>query len=504
MKSKAYLEEIRRAEGLSRAVLKKIVLERDRVIFYLVTDCTYSQADCEYAREVTQRYVPEGCRAEVSVLKSVPGAEGVRRAVLEFLKEKFPAAAAFVSPDDIEIIMGEGGGRFVIGVAEAERTQFVRENVLDAVASELNRQFCGVWYGDCRASEKAREALDPLPPPPAEISLAPRTFPVTEYCAVDGANPRFATYIADLSREAQNVAVCGTITYLEERLTKNGKPYFLISLSDGSGILRTSYFSRKATVEKIRAFRVGDRICLTGDYELYQGNFSFRAKTADYGAPPEGFVPEARPGLPVPACYSAVFPEFVSDSVQANLFEEKSLPPDFLAGSFVVLDLETTGLGNNAGGGLTDRIIEVGAVKIVNGEIREKFSSFVSCPVRLSAEIIALTGIQDEMLLGAPEIGTVIADFYKFCDGCPLVGHNIQFDYKFIHFYGEQTGYRFDRKLYDTLSFSQQVLRLSNYKLNTVADHFGFRFHHHRAFDDAFVTAKIFVELVRLNGGLPD
>ena len=78
----------------------------------------------------------------------------------------------------------------------------------------------------------------------------------------------------------------------------------------------------------------------------------------------------------------------------------------------------------------------------------------------------------------------------------------MQFDYKFIRYYGEQEGYLFDAKTFDTVALSQQLLRLSNYKLNTVADHFGFTFRHHRAFDDAFVTAKIFLELVKL-GGIP-
>ena len=107
------------------------------------------------------------------------------------------------------------------------------------------------------------------------------------------------------------------------------------------------------------------------------------------------------------------------------------------------------------------------------------------------------------MLVGAPEISDVIADFYKFCDGCVLVGHNVQFDYKFVRYYGEKEGFLFDHRQYDTLSFAQEMLRLSNYKLNTVADYFGFTFQHHRAYNDAFVTAKIFIELCRLKGGLP-
>ena len=154
--------------------------------------------------------------------------------------------------------------------------------------------------------------------------------------------------------------------------------------------------------------------------------------------------------------------------------------------------------------GKMDKIIEIGAVKIVNGEMTEKFSSFVACKERLSQEIINLTGIHDADLVGAPEVDKVLADFYKFTDGAYLVGHNVTFDYRFVHYYGEKNGYMFDKKTYDTLALAQEVLRgqLANYKLNTIADYYGFTFNHHRAFDDACVTAKVFIELVKAKGQL--
>ena len=174
-----------------------------------------------------------------------------------------------------------------------------------------------------------------------------------------------------------------------------------------------------------------------------------------------------------------------------------------VADDYVVFDLETTGLSHTPVGGVMDRIIEIGAVKIVNGSISEKFSSFVACPVRLTDEIKQLTGIDDAMLEGAPAVKDVLADFYKFCEGCDLVAHNMAFDSSFIRFYGEEEGYLFNHRQYDTVEFAREVLVLGNYKLNTLADYFHFEFRHHRAFDDAFVTAKIFIELVRKRGGLP-
>ncbi len=504
MKSEDYLREIRKRENLARAVLKKIVVEGDTAEFRLVTDRTYTKEDCAYADEVSRRFVPEGMKGKASVTKSVPSAEGVRKAILDILRSRFPSAAAFVSPEDAEVSPSEGGGRFFLTVGETDGRLFSEEEVLDGLSEELGREFCGVWTGEFRHAQREAGEIEREDAAPAEYLFAPRFFPVEGYVAVDGAAPERAIYIADLDREFPEISVCGTVTSIEEKVSKNNRPYFSIALADGSGSMRVTYFPKQATADKVRAVQRGDSVCLTGQNELYQGSLSFRARKLDYGAPPAGYVFEMRPSRPVPARYSCVFPTPISDFVQGDFFGTAVLPQDLVARDFVVFDLETTGLTATPAAGIMDRIIEIGAVKVVKGSIAERFSTFVACPVKLSEEIVKLTGITDEMLVGAPPIESAIADFYKFCDGCALAGHNVAgFDMKFIRHYGEKEGYLFDHPVYDTLSFSQEELRLPNYKLNTIADYFGFTFNHHRAFDDAFVTAKIFIELCRRKGGLP-
>ena len=500
-RAEEFLSEIRRIEALSRAVLKNITVEGKKVVFHLITDKNYTKEDVFYAGEVAKKFAPQGYIGEATLVKSVPDEEGVRRAVLDVLKSR-PSAAAFVSPEDVTAEVIEGGGRFYIGMSDLERKSCDLSGLLDEIVCVLNRTFCGNFLGEFCAKEKElgeieREEI------PEEMEFSPRYFEIDEYVAIDGASPKHAIYIADLDKEAQGITVCGGVSYIEERETKKGKPYFSVTVADGSGSLRAAYFSKKATLEKVRSIKAGDYVCLTGDNELYNGALSFRIKAIDFGMPPKGFVPQARPSRPVPPRYKKVVPVSAFDYVQSGLFDDNSLPEALKKGRFVVFDLETTGLNNNPTGGVMDRIIEVGAVKILDGKITEKFSSFVACPVRLSEEISSLTGIDDTMLAGAPDIKDVIADFYKFCDGCILVGHNVQFDCKFVRFYGEKEGYLFDHKQYDTVTFAQELRRLSNYKLNTVADYFGFAFHHHRAYDDAFVTAKIFIELCKRKGGLP-
>ncbi len=503
MRSEAYLNEIRKADGLKRAVLKKLTLEGNVVTFHLLTDLSYSERDVAYAGEVSEKYVPQGCKAAVDVKKSVPSAESVRAAILQILKAKFPASTAFLTEEDIEVTTGGQGGSFFVSLTKDELSRLPAEDVLNGLSAQLMRSFCGNWIGSFRTRTREETPLPERAPPPEEFIVPVRTFGISDYVALDGAAPQIAVYCADLSGEMQNVTVCGTIVQIEEKLSKNEKPYFRIFVSDGSGQAGGLYFPRKAFLEKVRSLKMGDAVCLTGSMERYRESLSFRVNRVDYGSPPKGFVPKERPSRAVPALYRTVFPQPAEDLAQGDVFGGKELPADVKEGRFVVFDLETTGLNNNPAGGTMDRIIEFGAVGIENGKITQKFSSFVACPVKLSKEITDITGIEDDMLLGAPEIGDVIADFYKFCDGAVLVGHNVQFDCRFVRYYGEKEGYYFRQRQLDTLSFAQELLSLKNYKLNTVADHFGFTFRHHRAFDDAFVTAKIFLELARMKGGLP-
>jgi DNA polymerase-3 subunit alpha (Gram-positive type) len=96
--------------------------------------------------------------------------------------------------------------------------------------------------------------------------------------------------------------------------------------------------------------------------------------------------------------------------------------------SFVVIDIETTGLNSNPDVGEVNHIIEVGAVKIEKGKITKKFSSFCTCPLPLPEEIVKLTGISNEDLMDAPSVEQVLKSLYDFCSETILVGHNIRLD----------------------------------------------------------------------------
>ena len=164
-----------------------------------------------------------------------------------------------------------------------------------------------------------------------------------------------------------------------------------------------------------------------------------------------------------------------------------------LDSTFVVFDIETTGLS-----AVNDRIIEIGAVKVENGMITEKFSEFVNPERPIPFEIEKLTSINDRMVEDAPNISVILPKFMDFCGGSVLVAHNADFDTGFIRHNCEVLGLPYDYTYVDTLGIARSFLEgLKNYKLDTVVEAMGCTLaNHHRAVDDAGATADVFVRFL--------
>lgn len=508
MDEREFLNNLRLRENFKRAVLNKIVIDRRlrSARFVIVTDRAFTPQDEEYIKDLVERAVPESLKADFEIKKLVCDEQLVRHKILDYLKSTHLAAAAFIKAEDISVRTENERTVFVFGVDEAEKSFFENRSILDNVAQMLEKNFCAEFTGELALKEKIREEGDEIEEEEEHFDILPsRTFPVVDFEAVDFADvPKTATYMSDCTGAADNLTVCGEIVYIQEKTSQKGKTYYSITLTDTTDKLFLSYFPKKRTEEKIKELKAGDFIVCTGSNELFNGRLRFTARYINYGRIPENFVPEKRKSKSAPAKYQLIVPEKITDYNQINLFDQTALPQCLTERSFVVFDLETTGLNNSPVSGKMDAITEIGAVKIVDGEICEKFTTLVNPERKLDEENIKLTGITDEMVKDAPKIGEVIPDFYKFCEGCELVGHNVQFDYKFIHFYGAKEDYIFEQKTYDTVTLAQSMLFLSNYKLNTVADYYGIKFNHHRAFDDALATAKIFIELIKAKKCLPN
>ena len=163
--------------------------------------------------------------------------------------------------------------------------------------------------------------------------------------------------------------------------------------------------------------------------------------------------------------------------------------------TYVVFDLETTGFSPDK-----NKIIEIGAVKVVGGSITERFSSFVNPEVPIPFKIEELTSIKDDMVIDAPKIEEILPKFMEFCKDAIMVAHNADFDMSFITKNCERQNLPCDFTIIDTVALARILLpNLNRFKLDTVAKALGVSLdNHHRAVDDAGCTAEIFVKFIQM------
>lgn len=160
--------------------------------------------------------------------------------------------------------------------------------------------------------------------------------------------------------------------------------------------------------------------------------------------------------------------------------------------TYVAFDIETTGLEVE-----TEEIIEIGALKVIDGKVADRFIEFVKPQKSISEKITSITGITNEMVENARTIESVIGDFVAFCANHVLIGHNIQFDYRFCKRYASLYGYDFEKKGIDTLKIARDVHKeLESKSLGALCEHYHIINHAaHRAYHDALATAKLYQTL---------
>lgn len=164
---------------------------------------------------------------------------------------------------------------------------------------------------------------------------------------------------------------------------------------------------------------------------------------------------------------------------------------------YVVVDLETTGLAPK-----TDKILEIGACRVAEGDFRENFHMMLDPGIPVPPRITELTGITGEMVRGQARVEDGIRAFIEFAGDLPLLGHNLIFDYGFLKHAAVNSGFTFEKMGVDTLKISREMLpQLASRSLGALCAHFSIRQRSaHRGDDDARVTALVYEELKKRYG----
>ena len=162
--------------------------------------------------------------------------------------------------------------------------------------------------------------------------------------------------------------------------------------------------------------------------------------------------------------------------------------------TYCVLDLETTGLSAK-----TEKITEIGIMKVKNGEVIDKFSEFVNPEKHIPERVSEITHITDDMVIDSPKIDEIFPKVLEFIKGSVLVAHNASFDIGFLKNVAKELGYEFDFTYVDTLPLARKLYpTLKKHKLGKIAEHLGIEvLVAHRALDDVDTTVKILKEMMK-------
>ena len=472
--------------------------------------------------------------------KSLLDAKGFDKALKRIIKDEFSLEINIIYTGTLEIDgQSEEYVQAMKNAAEKIERQRIEESVNEAASSEaVTKAVKEKRNSDAVQEIEVREGKFLLPQI-VESSIKPfygRT--------IRGKIEPISTIVSDTGR----IVVWGDIFDIEKKVTKSGdKNIFVIDITDYSGSTSVKVFGTIKDTAILDNLKKGDTIVVQGDveYDRYAGELMLIARSiatankvkvvdkaeekrvelhlhtnmsqmdavtsagdlvkraADWGHPAVAITdhgvaqafPDAmkaadkinKDGEKIKVIYGteAYFMDDLVESVSG-----KSEEP--LDGTFICFDIETTGLSANR-----DKITEIGAVKVVNGEITDTFSTFANPGMPIPAKITELTGITDAMVKDAPSQSEAVTAFLEFAGDSVLVAHNAPFDTSFIRKACENMNREYNYTSIDTVAISRAILTdIKNCKLDTVAKYLRLGdFNHHRATDDAEMLARIFINL---------
>lgn len=497
------LSKIRTIDESVRSIkIKNVKIDKNdlSVLVKFINNKSVNEEICKQIEEIILQFIPSNFTVKVETEKIKADKELVEQTLYEWLISKRKYLVGVVLREDF--VYSEEEQELTLELSESEEQLFKNGKILESLKDFLDESFCE----DIKIRIVGREERE-IDVAESEVDFSEiekikvRTIKVNNVRSyISYSEGDLAVYVADAINMRSEVTVCGIITGVRQLATSKGKAMFLIDFTDKTGRLTGKFFPAKDKVKFVASLKEGTAIIVSGEMSEYNGRNDFKINNIGLCDFPEDFVPERIPAKKVPAKYKKIFPSEIEDYSQMNMFKQDFAVPECLMGkTFVVFDVETTGLDIT-----NDRITEIGAVRIVDGKIVDCFTTLVNPQVKISAKITELTGIDDEMVRSKPTFSEICGDFYKYIDGAVMVAHNASFDMSMMRAHFDRENYVFQNDYYDTLKISRSTVKgLSNYKLNTVCDHFGIEFLHHRAMSDAHATAKLFIELINLKKCLP-
>ena len=486
-----------------------------RVVYtFLIPADVYDRvcSDKQYGSRLKDRLAeltPKPFSVEIVLKKSFADEELVTNSIYNFVRDNYISIAGQIKKSSITVTRGDNGTYTITVYIPEQMRSFIEAREFDSdLLQYLQRSYCEdnfgiqliyVEDGDKGAPDAADEEEEEI--------YVPKIVKVSDVTAWIGKDiGRMPSRIENSNREDENIVLCGKIGSISRHISKTGeKVFYTFMITDPTGMMHCIYFPRKKDAVRFESVTDGKEVLVSGavrpdnrsgGYKFWMYDLSFCVIDWQSG--------QDMSYKPVPKSYRAVYPQAYEELYQDNFLDRSAETPVFLLNkTFVVFDTETTGLDTSS-----CEIIELAGVKIVDGKIKETFSTFVyptGCEtgtpgdrhLRLPAEIKDITGIDESDLEEAPLPEVVMADFYKFTRGAALVAHNASYDMPILLRVGKNAEYKFDNDVYDTLALAKKYMPSSGkFNLESLCNRLGIELTGaHRAVNDALATAKVFIRL---------
>ena len=353
--------------------------------------------------------------------------------------------------------------------------------------------------------------------------------------------------IKDLNQNSKTVAIVGEIFHIENKELRNGKILSIMSITDNTSSINCKLFLNDLNKDKIlNAVKEGSYVKIKGDilFDTYQRELTMtisgiraevkpqREDTCKKGKRVELHAHTQMSSMDALCStkklvkqaaawgHKAIaitdhgvvqaFPEAMDAGksnnikilygVEGYLVEDnapviKNANDESLSQTFVVFDLETTGFSNK-----NDKITEIGAVKIENFKVVDRFSQLINPQKDISYKVQELTGITNDLIKDKPTIEEVLPKFIEFIGDSVMVAHNADFDMGFMQQKCREQNIEFKNTSIDTLTLARTLLpHMKRFRLNLIAKELGVPLlNHHRAVDDAEATAHIFIKFMEM------
>ena len=512
--------------------LKEVVYHQkaNKCVVFFIYPHKHNEPTQETLNELTNvvsKYLQIEAKVEVFLNKSYLEEDLLKKYIINYFENSHKSIAGSVKNGVFDIDIDDLEVKIKMSFIQETVDYIEQSRIKDLLLEEFNKNFCGYFninfstiadsnnenYYDSLLKDRLKklqresELNELLSPKRKRYPVANKRLLLGEEITVDPQT------IKDTTKVGAGVILAGRVKFLTQKTYKskrtekneNGeevqveKPYFRFVLEDKTGNIGAVIFPSKANYHKMNLLDNGQTIIVKGDISEFNNKMELSVKSISYCEIPTVEEIMIKNNVDIhDRPYTATRPIPFTSLHQTNLFDVETVTPEFFMGkTFVIYDLETTGLDP-----VNSEIIEIGAIKLVDGKTTEAFSTFVKPKSRIPDVITKITNITDEMVADAHPIETVIMDFYKFTKGAILAGYNnLDFDSKFIQTAGRKAGVEFLNEEQDVLVLARAKRPgLKSYKLIKVAEHLGVELTNaHRALNDVIATTEVFLKLYENN-----